>query len=872
MVQIDSHLSTGMPCLDKMLKGLIPGDNIVWQIDTVKDYDTFVPPFCKAALERGRTLTYFRFARHGSLIPPGVEAQVVQLHPKAGFENFILAIHRTIEANGRGGYYVFDCLTDLAEDWYSDQMLGNFFKLTCPYLLDMEAIAYFGLLRNRHSFHAITPIIETTQVFLDVYNYNHDVYLQPLKVQRRYSSTMFMLHHLHEGVFRPVTESAAISEILTSVPQMRLESTNYRLGIWNRTFLQIEEMMNETDMTEISLSRARKIFHRLLRMSVSRDARVLQLAEKYLTLADLVEIGKRVIGSGLIGGKSVGMLLARAILKRADKSWAERLEAHDSFYIGSDVFYTYLVDNGIWWFRQMQREPEHFMEGSEIARQRMIVGRFPEHIKKQFESMLDYYGQSPIIVRSSSLLEDNFGNSFAGKYESVFCVNQGPREKRLEDFMSAVRQIYTSAMSAKALAYRAQRGMLEHDEQMGLLVQRVSGILYENLFYPQIAGVAFSFNPYVWSPYIDPNAGMVRLVFGLGTRAVDRTDDDYTRVVALNEPHRRPESNFDRVCQYAQRKVDTLDLVGNQLVCHDIRDVVAQSPGLPLERFASRDENLDRLIQESNLKNIFPWVLTFNPLFETNFIQDMRQMLQILRDAYMNHVDVEFTMNFSPNGEYKINLVQCRPFQVYCSGISAELPPSIDAKDLALEAHGAVIGHSRVCPIDRIVYVNPAVYGQLPISKRYSVARLIGKLNLAFKKAPAATTMLIGPGRWGTTTPSLGVPVTFADINTVSVICEIVAMRDDMIPDVSLGTHFFNEIVEMDMLYLALFPTRAENRLNREILESASNSLLSFLPSAGEWADAVRVIEVAEQFPKQRLMLNANTLNQCAVCYLEPRR
>lgn len=870
MVQIDASLSTGLTSLDKMLKGLIPGDNIVWQVDEVAQYALFVTPLCRMAAERGKRLIYFRFAKHAALIPPGVEAEVYHLRPEAGFETFVQEIHKTIDANGRRGIYIFDCLSDLAVDWYSDQMLGNFFMLTCPYLLDVEAIAYFALLRNGHSFHATTPIIETTQVFIDVYHYHNGIYLQPLKVQRRYSPTMYMLHHWVDGEFQPVTESARISQILTSVPQMRLESTNYRLGIWNRTFLQIEEMMNETDMTEISIPRAGKIFRRLLRMAVSRDERVLALAEKYLTLADLCEIGKRMIGTGLIGGKSVGMLLARAILKRADKRWVDLLEAHDSFYIGSDVFYTYLVENGIWWFRQKQRNTEHFLEGAEIARHRMIIGSFPEHIKKQFEYMLDYYGQAPIIVRSSSLLEDNFGNSFAGKYESVFCVNQGPREKRLEDFMSAVRQIYTSAMSEKALAYRAQRGMLEQDEQMGLLVQRVSGCLYDNLYYPQIAGVGFSFNPYVWSPYIDPKAGMLRLVFGLGTRAVDRADDDYTRVVALNEPMRRPESNFDRVCQYAQRKVDTLDLVGNQLVCHDIRDVVANSPGLPLAMFASRDENLDRLIRERNLKGAFPWVLTFEELFtKTEFINDMRQMLEILDNAYHYPVDVEFTMNLTAEGKYMINLVQCRPLQVFTEGVSAEPPESIAPQDLVLAAHGAVIGRSRACAIDRIIYVAPSVYGQLPIGKRYSVARLIGTLNRALAANPQGAIMLMGPGRWGTTTPSLGVPVAFADINTVSVLCEIVAMRDDMIPDVSLGTHFFNEIVEMDMLYLALFPMRKENHLNREFLENAPNLLLEILPEAEEWADVVRVIDTTRITPRRTLMLNANTLTQRALCYLE---
>jgi len=156
-------------------------------------------------------------------------------------------------------------------------------------------------------------------------------------------------------------------------------------------------------------------------------------------------------------------------------------------------------------------------------------------------------------------------------------VNQGPRQQRLDDFLAAVRTIYASSMSDKALTYRAQRGLLDRDEQMALLVQRVSGDRYGELFYPQIAGVGLSYNPYVWSSYIDPQAGVLRLVFGLGTRAVDRSDDDYTRVVALNAADRRPESDFDEVRQYSQRRVDVLDVEANHHASYDLAEVVQAS-------------------------------------------------------------------------------------------------------------------------------------------------------------------------------------------------------------------------------------------------------------------------------------------------------
>ena len=579
-------------------------------------------------------------------------AEVCELDPEAGFEAFISGVHKAIEKTGHGGFYVFDCLSDLAADWYSDQMLGNFFMLTCPYLLDMEAIAYFTVLRYHHSSYATDSIAETAQIVLDVYRHKERMYLHPLKVQQRYSSTMYMLHAMENGELVPVTQSATTTEILSSIPWHGLGPGGDEPGLWEQTFLQAQEAWNQASRGPTERGRVAELCHRLVRMIFSRETRMSGLVEKHLALGEVLAVAKRMIGTGLIGGKSVGMLLARAILRQALPHWEELLEEHDSFYVGSDVFYTFLVRNGIWWVREKQKDTTRFLEGAETARRRMLTGEFPPAIMRQFEQMLDYFGQSPIIVRSSSLLEDNFGNSFAGKYDSVFCANQGSRHKRLEDFLSAVRTIYASSMSERALMYRAQRGLLDRDEQMALLVQRVSGSLHGSLFYPQVAGVGFSFNPYVWNENIDPKAGMLRLVFGLGTRAVDRSDDDYTRVVALNAPQLRPEANFDEVRQYSQRRVDVLDLQANQLVSNTFPEVVRHSGDVPLEMFASQDAELLRRSQESAGLDLFPWVLTFQNLFaSTGFIQDMRQMLTVLQQAYENPVDVEFTANFFGGGQ-----------------------------------------------------------------------------------------------------------------------------------------------------------------------------------------------------------------------------
>jgi len=865
-VTSDIKPTTGLPGLDNVLKGILPGDNIVWQIHSIDDYIAFAVPYCEAARDAGHKLIYFRFASHKPILPAGFGAEVHELFPEQGFENFIASIHSVIEKAGQGAHYVFDCLSELAVDWYSDQMLGNFFMLTCPYLYDLQTIAYFGLLRNYHSTHATGPISETTQLFLDVFNHKKHLYVQPLKVQHRYSPTMNMLHLRDGKSFSPVTSSVVISEILTSSPWSGLDSSSAS-GSWERAFSRAEDILSSNDLNRYPLEKQWELFRQLARMIISRDPGMLKVISKYMNLEDVLEIRKRMIGSGLIGGKTVGMLLARKILKQTDKHFETALESHDSFFIGSDVFYTFLVRNGIWWIRQKQRDPATFMEGAEQARQQILTGKFPDYIIKQIEDMLDYFGQSPIIVRSSSLLEDNFGNSFAGKYESVFCANQGPRERRLENFMAAVRTIYASSMSKEALSYRARHGILDRDEQMALLVMRVSGAMYGNFFYPQIAGVGFSFNPYAWSPDIDPSAGVVRLVFGLGTRAVNRTDDDYTRIVALDAPSKRPETGHDEISQYSQHRVDYLDLEANQLVSGNFRDVVAVSPQLPVEHFAtlldSGREGEESTVRRSSRK---PWILTFdNLLAETAFVKDMRKMLKLLSDAYNYPVDIEFTANFTENDKYKINLLQCRPLQV--QGTTRIKLPDIKVaeKDRLIMARGAVVGQSRLVGIDHFIYIVPEKYGRLPVNDRYEVAHTIGQINHALGGG-GKSIMLIGPGRWGTSTPSLGIPVTFSEINNVSILCELVMMRDDLIPDVSLGTHFLNELVEMNMLYLALFPDdKSGGIINTAFFEQEKNGLTGLLPRAGKWNDTIRIINSSSSTVK----LAANAISQEVICYFD---
>jgi hypothetical protein len=398
---------------------------------------------------------------------------------------------------------------------------------------------------------------------------------------------------------------------------------------------------------------------------------------------------------------------------------------------------------------------------------------------------------------------------------------------------------------------------------MALLIQRVSGSFYGKDFYPQIAGVGFSFNPYVWSSEIDPNAGMLRLVFGLGTRAVDRSENDHSRIVSLSAPLRRPEGAPGELRKYSQRFVDLLDLENNRHATREF-DIVAVAAGddIPLPMFASQDEETIRRAEECGIKNVFPWVLTFDALLtETSFTDDMRSMLATLESAYGQAVDIEFTGNFHEAMTMKIGLVQCRPFQVRRAKELTDTESGGSGRTL-IATQGPVIGNSRSTRIDRLIYIVPSIYSGLSMNERYAVARLVGRLVHVNDTMQDEVIMLVGPGRWGTSSPSLGVPVTFTEINRVSVLCEIAVMHEGLIPDISLGTHFFNDLVEMDMLYMALFPDRAGSVFDKTFFETAPSTLEAILPDAASWAPAVRVFGDKDQ----TIYLKADSRKQNASC------
>lgn len=831
-----NSVSTGMKGLDNAIDMLRLGDNVVWQVDSIDDYIYVVKPYIEQAKKDNRNLVYIRFGHHKPVINDLDKIKVYELDASLGFEDFATSINNIITREGVKTFYVFDCLTDLLDFWYSDLMSANFFKVTCPYLYELDTIAYFAIKRDIHTYDTIAEIRETTQLLLDIYNIDNKYYIHPLKVWQRYSPTMFFPHYIDGDNAISITSSYHAAELFSV-----FNLSGEKLDFWQVTINKAKEALKENESIQEQMKEV------LISLLVGNNSKMYDMCKKHFNLYDIVNIASREIGTGFIGGKSVGMLLSRRILTNIDKTkdyFEQILEAHDSFYIGSDVFYTYIVENGLWKLRTKQKTEEGYFKYSQSIKESILKGHFPRRIKDEFIHMLEYFGQSPIIVRSSSLLEDNFGNAFAGKYDSVFCVNQGTPEERIKAFEEAVKVVYASTMNEDALKYRKNRGLEKKDEQMAILVQRVSGDYYGQYFFPHIAGVGNSSNLYVWDKDVDMEAGMLRLVFGLGTRAVDRVIGDYVKIVTLDKPMRMPLMNYNEERKYSQHKVDVLNLKENKLDSISVNVAIKNNLKTNKHLFVEKDYEVERTLRDMGRYNVdIPYILNFKKLLkDTDFPKVMKNILKVLSQEYNYPVDIEFTGNFTQTGDFKINLLQCRPLQTRGLGKSIEIPKLKDKSKCLFYSKGNFMGGNVNLPIDYIVFIDVNEYLKLSEQNKYVIARQVGTINEILKDKNA---MLMGPGRWGTTTPSLGVPVHFTELCNMSVICEIAYSKEGLMPEISYGSHFFQDLVEGGIFYIALFHEKEDVIFNEEELLKYKNVTCKICNGKPINGDVIKIYETS---------------------------
>ena len=590
----------------------------------------------------------------------------------------------------------------------------------------------------------------------------------------------------------------------------------------------------------------------LIKVLISDDLEFVRVAKEYLSLEDLHWIHNHRVGRGKIGGKAAGLVLAWTILNQTlsrftDGSDPVRLTIPETYFVGADVSYEFMQANHLVPYLNQKYKSIDEIQGDYPAIQTGYTqGYFAPDIIDELREVLATVGDQPLIVRSSSLLEDNFELSFAGMYESVFCPNQGTPDENLTALTQAIARVYASVYNPDVLLYRKQRGFLDYDERMAALIQVVQGERYRNFHFPAAAGVAYSHNLYMWNPKLRREDGFARLVVGLGTRAVDRVGEDYPRMVALSHPNLRPESGAQEIRSYSQYFMDVLNLETNHLETRPITDILAGDyPNLRYLASVDKGDYISPMVYTDRSLNPHSLVITLEGLLtQTPFANHLKTILKALEFSYSRPVDIEFTVVLGrehPRPSVEFHLLQCRPLAGSARAEKILFPERLAEGDTIFGTE-KLVPTGQVRGINYIVYVDPERYLNLADpSRKLELGRLIGRLN---ERLEGQRFILMGPGRWGSSNPDLGVKVTYADFYNTRALVEIGWAQGKSRPTLSYGTHFFQDLVESNIYPLAIFPGEAGNPFNTSFFETALNALPVLLPGDDRHADFVKVIDV----------------------------
>ena len=588
----------------------------------------------------------------------------------------------------------------------------------------------------------------------------------------------------------------------------------------------------------------------LIRQFISSQLPFIGVAKNHITIRDVDGILEHTVWDhkrfGRLGGKAAGVILANKILlptlEKHDPEFEEYIRVPDTWYLNSKIFAGFMERHDLYHFRtQKYKDRMEIERDYTVLEKRFRDATFSEESLNAFRDLLKQTGDHPIIVRSSSYLEDSFGLAFSGKYDSVFLANQGDMGSRLSDFIGGVKIVLASMYHTDPILYRRQHGLLDYNEQMAMIVQKVVGRRFGDYFFPLAAGVMFSVNAYRWHPMIRSEDGLLRIVVGLGTRAVDRVGSDYPRMIPLSHPELRPEVKVAKIVKYSQKKVDVINLKKGCFETLYLSTLAGKidHPDLYFAAACVEDGEVRAPLYRTQSIAGNQLCITFENLIRKSpFIPLIRKVLNRLKEAYNCPVDIEFAWD----GD-KLYILQCRTLSVRKDIGEVSVPEEIADEDVLFEVHTG-LSNCVLRNLEYITCVDPKAYDRIEdYEKKVGVARIVSGINHALHNK---RFVLLGPGRWGSSDINLGVPVRYSDINNARLLAEIAYSHDGFTPEVSYGTHFFQDLIEGDIAILPIYPDR-DDRFAETFFEKSQNWLPSFLDNGEEFRDIVHVIHIPRE-------------------------
>jgi len=665
---------------------------------------------------------------------------------------------------------------------------------------------------------------------------------------------------LIDKVFNIAADHLNSQEIFSQIQKwIQEDKLSFMVQVVNRN-LSLSEVADairryhhiESEGAELHSPAKRGVAVSLIRRFLSDQLPFINIAKNFINIDNFYDLLKRVMFSaeshGKLGGKSAGLYLASQILGKTteDSRYIGKVKIPKTWHITSDMLLHFMhfnnfdevVEQKYKGINQIRFEYPHIVQTFKNS-------LFPPEMIKGLSVALDDFADQPLIVRSSSLLEDRTGSTFSGKYKSLFLANQGSKRERLEALQDAIAEIYASTFSPDPIEYRSERGLIDFGEEMGIMIQEVVGTKIGHYFLPAFAGVAFSRNEFRWSPRIKQKDGLLRLVPGLGTRAVDRLSDDYPVLIAPGQPNLRVNPSAEEVVKYSPKMIDLINLETNSFetieIEHLLKNYGAEFPDLKQVVSKYEDGTFCKLMPFNTDFENDDLIVTFDGLVNgTSFIKKIKAIMKLLESKIEQPVDIEFASNGKD-----FYLLQCRAQSYSPESAPAPIPKDI-ARDRILFSANRYISNGTISDITHIVYVDPEQYYRLSDrAEMLKVGRAVGKLN---KLLPKRQFIMMGPGRWGSRGDiRLGVSVSYSDINNCSVLLEMARKKGNYTPDLSFGTHFFQDLIEANIRYIPLYPDDDSIIFNEQFLKKSENILPDVLPGFAHLQDIIHLIDIPRE-------------------------
>ncbi len=523
------------------------------------------------------------------------------------------------------------------------------------------------------------------------------------------------------------------------------------------------------------------------------------------------------MGDGSLGGKARGLAFLNSLVYKhhlADKYENVKISIPRTVVIATDYFDQFIIEN------DLQYVIDSDISDDEILSE-FVSSRLPEPLVEELRAFLETT-RSPLAVRSSSKLEDSSYQPFAGVYSTYMIPLAENRDQMLRMLGKAIKSVYASVFYSGSRTYIQTTGNLLSEEKMAVVVQSICGSEHEGLYYPMLSGVARSVNFYPIGNE-KPEDGIVDLAFGLGKTVVDggnslRFSPKFPKkILQLSEPK--------LALRDTQKMMYALDLrpgafkisknEGVNLAHMQIADVLPQYtyPEMVASTFSLEN---NRMVPGITARG--PRVISFDALLKYGrypLAQIIKDLLEICRNELMCDIEMEFAADLQQkDGCTRMNmkLLQVRPVGEYSSDSSFSIDKICEEMSHVLVRSSKALGSGRSEGITHIIHVPSDIFDS---AKTKEMAQEIAEFNNIVKNE-GGSYLLIGPGRWGSSDPWLGIPVMWSEISEARMIVESAIPGYQIEP--SQGTHFFQNITSLGVGYLTIDTVRKDGFIDEDAI------------------------------------------------------